>query len=324
MPFRLLLLLLWLTLGACANLENRMPSGWTQAQVPATDTLSTAEKLAGEGRWEEAIAVLESAVKERPDEPVMATRLASMQERWERQKRVFDDQILVGDAENEGHKIAVLEKLSRAQPGDLIITSRRIYWKEVLASRIEPLTACGEFHVNSDTTLARRCYQLASSMNAPAEIEQRLAAVGEQLRLGEVLAAERHRARLEQERQRKARSLLAEAKEAIEVRDYRRALDILAKVAELQPDNSEVIGLQKAAWSMISPQVEALVKLGDHLYLDEQLEAAVATWKAALSLKPGDEAILARVDRAETVLQRLDALRRQQRPEPVRGETASD
>ena len=38
-------------------------------------------------------------------------------------------------------------------------------------------------------------------------------------------------------------------------------------------------------------QVEALVKLGDHLYLNEQLEAAVATWQAALILKPDDEAV---------------------------------
>ena len=75
---------------------------------------------------------------------------------------------------------------------------------------------------------------------------------------------------------------------------------------------------------MISPQVEALVKLGDHLYLDEQLEAAVATWQAALSLKPGDEAILARVDRAETVLTRLDDLRRQQRALPAAVEPPSD
>jgi tetratricopeptide (TPR) repeat protein len=324
MPYRALLFLLWLTLSACAVLENRPPPGSTEAPVSATDALSTADKLAGEGRWSEALALLDSAAGERPEDPAVEARRASMQARWETQKRVFDDQIMVGDAENQSHKIGVLESLSRAQPGDLIVTSRRIYWKEVLASRIEPLTACGEFHVNGDTDLARRCFQLASGMKAPPEIEQRLAVVGEQLRLSEVLAAERRRARLEQERQQRARKLLTEAKAAIEGRDYRRALDILATVAELQPNNAEVAGLQKAALSMISPQVEALVRLGDHLYLDEQLVAAVATWRAALSLTPGDEAILARVDRAETVLKRLDDLRRQQRSSPAGAQAASD
>ena len=108
----------------------------------------------------------------------------------------------------------------------------------------------------------------------------------------------------------------AVARAAIDARDYRRALDILEKVAQLQPNNSEVSGLQEEAWSMISPQVGALVKLGDHLYLDEQLDAAVATWQAALTLKPDDEAILARIERAKTVLNRLDALRRRQNSPP--------
>jgi tetratricopeptide (TPR) repeat protein len=323
MLYRALLLLLWVTLGACAVLEYR-PQLDSAAELASTDTLSAADKLAAEGRWSEALALLESAAKARPGEPALEVRRAAMQARWERQKRVFDDQIMVGDAENQSDKIAILEKLARAQPGDLVVTSRRIYWKEVLASRIEALTACGEYHVNSDTALARRCFQLASGMDAPAETEQRLAVVGEELRMSEALAAERQRARLEQERQRRARRLLEEAKAEIEARDYRRALDVLATVAKLQPDNAEVIGLQETAWSMISPQVEALVKLGDHLYLDEQLEAAVATWQAALSLKPGDEAILARVDRAETVLTRLDDLRRQQRALPAAVEPPSD
>ena len=39
----------------------------------------------------------------------------------------------------------------------------------------------------------------------------------------------------------------------------------------LQPDNREVSGLQQKALAIISPQVDALVKLGDHLYLEEQL-----------------------------------------------------
>ena len=323
MLYRALLLLLWVTLGACAVLEYR-PQPDSAAELAPTDTLSAADKLAAEGRWSEALALLESAAKARPGEPAVEARRAAMQARWERQQRVFDDQIMVGDAENQSDKIAILEKLARAQPGDLVVTSRRIYWKEVLASRIEALTACGEYHVDSETALARRCFQLASGMRAPEETERRLAVVGEKLRMSEALAAERQRARLEEKRQRRARRLLEEAKAEIEARDYRRALDILATVAKLQPDNAEVIGLQETAWSMLSPQVEALVKLGDHLYLDEQLEAAVATWQAALSLKPGDEAILARVDRAETVLTRLDDLRRQQRALPAAVEPPSD
>ena len=62
MPYRALLSLLWLTLSACAILEDRPPPGPTEAPVSATDALSTADKLAAEGRWSEALALLLSLI----------------------------------------------------------------------------------------------------------------------------------------------------------------------------------------------------------------------------------------------------------------------
>ncbi|MCB1727706.1 MAG: hypothetical protein KDI22_09775, partial [Gammaproteobacteria bacterium] len=146
--------------------------------------------------------------------------------------------------------------------------------------------------------------------------------VSAQLRASDDIAAERRRAREEKERHQRAKALLGQAKAAIDASDYRRALDILDKVAQLQPDNREVSGLQQKALAIISPQVDALVKLGDHLYLEEQLDAAVATWQAALTLTPGDEEIAARIERAKTVLTRLDALRLQQKVVPTELPTA--
>lgn len=315
---RLLSLVLVLLVHAgCADLGTKPLAPLPAPPASSAEALKLADEMAKAGRWSVAIAVLDTALREYPGDPAIDAHRVSMLERWERQERVLEDRIMVGDAENQKRKINVLEELSRAEPGNLIFTSRRIYWKDVLASKIEPLTACGEFHVTAETTLARRCFQAASGMVVISpDIEQRLAGISERLRLSENIAAERRRAEKEKEHQQRAKSLLDDAKAAIDARDYRRALDILEKVAKLQPNNSEVSSLQAEAWSMISPQVEALVKLGDHLYLDEQLNAAVAAWQAALILKPHDEAILGRIDRAKTVLNRLDALRRQQNPTP--------
>jgi tetratricopeptide (TPR) repeat protein len=309
-----LLSLVFLALVGCADLQTRLAEPPSKPLTSAAEAVNAADVMAKEGRWSRALALLEKAARDYPGDPEIEARRVSMRERWERQERLLEDQIMVGDAENQERKIALLEKLSLAEPGNLLATSRRIYWKEILASNVEKLTACGEFHVTTETSLARRCFQLASGMVATPEIEQRLAGISEQLLLTENIAAERRRAEEAKERQQRAKVLLDDARATIDARDYRRALDILEKVAELQPNNSEVSGLQEEAWAMISPQVEALVKLGDHLYLDEQLDAAVATWQAALTLKPEDEAILARIDRAKTVLNRLDALRRQQNP----------
>lgn len=312
-----------LVISGCAELQVNPEQAPLKSPASSIEALGMADELSRRGRWSDALGILDSAAHNYPDDPVVAKRRQEMGERWRRRERELEDQIMVADAENRKHKISVLEKLSLAEPDNLIVTSRRIYSKEILVGDLEALVTCGEFHVNTNTALARRCFKLASGIQGTPEVEGRLAVVSEQLRLSEQAAAERRLAAERKERQRKAKALLAEAKTAIESREYRHALDILQQVAELQPENSEVPGLQEAAMSMLSPQVEALVKLGDHLYLDEQLEAAVATWQAALILQPDDEAILARIDRAKTVLNRLDALRRQQNPDATEEEQPS-
>lgn len=305
---------LLLLLVGCAGLQKSHQEPLVKAPASSTEARAIADDLAKRGRWSAAFAVLDAASNDFAGDPDLEAHRALLLERWQRQQRVYEDQIMVGDAENQKNKIVLLEKLSLAEPDDFILTSRRIYWKEVLANSVEQLTACGEYHLGTNSALARRCFELAAGMSAGPDIERRLAEVDRQLRLSESIAAERLRASKEKERQHRAKVLLGEAKAAIDARSYRRALDILEKVAELQPENTEVPGLQQEALAMISPQVKALVKLGDHLYLDEQLDAAVATWQAALTLKPEDEAIVARIDRAKKVLNRLDTLRKQQQP----------
>lgn len=313
---RSLLMLLSLVLVGCAGLRPPAEEPPPEASASSAEARAVADEMVQQGRWSAAFAVLDAASQQFADDPEIAAHKQLLLERWEHQKRVYQDLIMVGDAESQKNKIMVLEKLSSAEPDDLILTARRIYWKEVLARNMEQLTACGEFHVTTDAALARRCFELAAGMSTTPDIERRLAEVDKQLRLGESIAAERLRIKKEKQRQHRAKVLLGEAKAAIEARQYRRSLDILDKVSSLQPDNREVPGLKQEALSMISPQVEALIKLGDHLYLDEQLDAAVATWQAALTLKPDDEAIIARIERAKKVLNRLDALRRQQQPPP--------
>ena len=311
---------LLLLLAGCAGLQQfggEPAAPLVKAPGSSAEAIAIARDLASRGRWADALTLLDGASRRFVDDRSLVDEHAAMQARWEGESRMIEDEILVEDAENQKHKIVLLERLSLAEPDNLIATSRRIYWREILTGKIESLTACAERHAQHAPALARRCFEVASGIPAGQDYERRLARVNEQFRANEDVAAERRRAKERKERNARVRVLLDNARAAIEAHDYRRALDILAQVAELQPNNHEVIGLQEEALSQINPQVEALVKLGDHLYLDEQLEAAVATWRAALSLKPDDQDIVARIDRANNVLDRLDALRRQQRPPGV-------
>jgi tetratricopeptide (TPR) repeat protein len=313
---RSVLILSCLGIFACAHppaVDNPV-TGSNPAPNAVAETIAVAERHVEAGRWSAAIDVVERALQKAPDSRRLADALDDLSRRWLAQEQEWEDRIALGNAENYERRIELLEQLSRAAPNDLLVASRRLYWKEVLRGKAEPLLACAERHSSAEPELARRCYRLATDLAEGAEMQARLIVVREQLHESEQLAEQRRRRIAERRRQAEAKVLLGDAKAAIEESDYRRALDVLEKVAELQPDNPEVEALQHSAWSMLNPQIEALVKLGDHLYLDEQLNAAVATWQAAQNLQPDDPDIAARLTRARTVLERLDDLRDKQRP----------
>jgi tetratricopeptide (TPR) repeat protein len=313
---RLPLLLLLLALGGCAVLEDKLGQAVGDGAPPTADeALAAARELSAQGRWTDAIALLGRAAVEHPEDERLAQAYVDLRARGDREVRVIRDEIMVGDAENQQAKIALLERLSNAEPDDLIVMSRRLYWNESLAATVADLTDCAEFHVTDNPALARRCFEAASQIPAMPAVEQRLAQVEARLIENENAAAAQRRASAEKARQTQAKALLDEAREAIGGHRYRRALDILKRAAKLEPENPELAELQQQALEMLSPQVDALVKLGDHLYLEERLEAAVGTWQAALTLNPDDEEIVARIERAKTVLKKLETLRSQQNGE---------
>ena len=278
-------------------------------------------RLSAEGRWAEAIEVVETAQRRAPDDQRLALQREQLQQRWERVRRLIDDQIMIADAEANKNRLDWLKTLSRARPDDLLVTSRRIFAREQLNGRLPALLACSEWHLEIDRELARRCQVLAGELAMTAEDRAVVQRVGDRLDSAERERAAAASSRKPRQRsseaqqaddQRRARDMLQDAKQAVEAEEYRRALDTLDQVAALQPNNPEIADLRQAAEKAINPQIEALVKLGDHLYLDEQLEAALATWQAALVLSPQDPEIVSRIDRANTVLSKLQHLRQQQ------------
>lgn len=311
-------LLLLLVLGGCSALvpvaERSAPGRTDRGSVDEVLTLS--RRLSAEGRWSESIDVVARAQRRLPDNQQLAAQRTQLEDRWKRIRRQIYDGIAAADAEALSKRLTLLEVLSIGQPDDVFVTARRIFAREELNARLKHLVECSEWHVETEPELARRCHAVALGIVTDEATAQRLALVGERLAVAgkQVAAGERRqrRRKVATDEQRRAKSLLAEARVAVDSRDFRRALDTLDEVAELQPNNPDIAGLRRIAQEGISPQIEALVKLGDHLYLDEQLDAAVATWQAALLLSPENVDIESRIDRATTVLQRLDQLRRMQ------------
>ncbi len=305
-------------LTACSALEPWVVQQAPTIQPPASpaEALKRAEDLANGGRWSEAIGLLELASFRFPFSIDVSNGLADMQDEWAQKRRILQDQLMVAEAESERGRVGYLDALCLAQPQDIALAAQRDELTVSLNAKLDGLIACGEVHLGSDTELARRCYRVALELPATMDTDRRLEKVASRLQAWEDQAKEQRRNAAAQKRQSRFRAQLAKAQEAIDSRDYQNAFDRLDKAAELEPDHPEVAAMRAELWAIVTPQVDALVKLGDQLYLEEQLNAAVATWEAALGFKPGDEEIVARIERAKSVLVRLDELRREQNGEP--------
>jgi tetratricopeptide (TPR) repeat protein len=289
----------------------------TPLEVPpasAEEAADVARQMAAQGQWSQALTYLDAASLSLSDDAALGAARAEIETARQQRLRLLRDRMLVAEAECLHERIELLEALSTLDPDDLLLTARRIYAGRQLEGSLGSLVDCAEHHQRTHPELAQRCVEAASWLDLDTDQTTRLDVVGAQLREREASNQRRQAALVRSRRQAQVRSLLSDARVAIKSQDYRRALDILDRVARLQPNHPDIAGLQQEALALLTPQVEALVRLGDHLYLDEQLEAAIAAWQAAFTLQPDDDEIQARIDRANKVLDNLSSLRRQQAP----------
>jgi Flp pilus assembly protein TadD len=301
-----------LVLGGCAGgLPVATPSSDRETSS-AADALASARAHAAQGRWQAAFAALDTASTIRPDDPDLAAGRRELEQRRADAVQRLEDGILVGDAEGISAKLQLLDALERVDPDRLFVKARRLYWREMLDAKRDALVDCAERQVSQAPPLAGRCYAVAAELVDGGDAMRRLDRVRDRLAADERVAEQARRQQALRARQAEVRALLRRAEDAIAENDFRAAMRHLDHAAALQPADPRVEALRESARSIVSPQVEALVKLGDQLYLDERLEAAVATWQAALDLQPGDEDIAARIARATAVLDRLESLRERQ------------
>jgi tetratricopeptide (TPR) repeat protein len=308
----LILVVAWL--GGCAAVTDRLEPIRPLADPPATadQAIATAQGIASEGRWSDALAYLDAAALSVADVEGMQAARAEIELNGQRARGVLKDRMLAADAENLHLRVELLKALAIADPDDLLVAARRIYARQQVENMRPSLVTCAETQMDALPKLARRCLDSATAASpTPAETE-RLSAVDTHLRAITAADNQRRSARERSRRQALVRTLLDKVRVSIQQHDYRSALDRLDEVARMQPGNPEIARLQQQANDLLTPQVEALLRLGDHLYLDEQLDAAIGAWQAALTLQPDDSDIQARIERAKTVLENLESLRLRQ------------
>ncbi len=300
--------ILFLFLNACGNLPVDAPP---EVKDPPTSNLAIGEahKLKQKGNWHQAITLLEQASEKYPEDQVLRSELKRLEKAWALEERLLEDRILVAETTTIGEQIKLLEKLSLGEPNNVLYGFRLLLLRLQAISGADSLVACGRFHGETHLRLAKLCLERAMEIKPSKETGELLSGVNDRIRQKKHASMSRKAARDTQKRKRKVAQLLADAEEAIARGAYVNALSKLDKVIEEDPDNADAHRLISETQTTLGKHVETLVRIGDQLYREEKIAAAVAIWGAALELDPDQQEIAEKIDRARRVLEKLEAIR---------------
>lgn len=304
-----------LMLGACSLRPSEPVSvePWDVYDSPAEIVVASA-RMAKKGRKDEATALLERAQQRYPESGALAAQQARLTAPIDVEMQLFEDQLLLEEVRYLREKVRRLASWTKEHPGDAVANAKLSYWSRQLFDSADGLTACAERYVKKRPKLSRECLKTARLLPASSAYTLRLLAVEEQLSAQRQVARKKRKAKQVKQQRDQVEDTVQSARILLAGGAFRAARDLLQQAAEVAPENTDVTDLLLEAELGLDRQVEALLVLGDRLYLEEQIDAALANWEEALTLRPDDEEIVARIERARTVLERLESLRQQQLP----------
>ncbi len=310
-------------LGWCLLVSVIFLTGCQQLQIKGEDlgpidapqALDQSRLLVKQGRWEEAIVLLEHAKNLHPDNKAIGDALVTSRNEWHVRQRTLEDLILIYETDALYRKIPVMEKLLKAQPKSYFIDSKLLIWKRELKGSVGDLLACGSFHLDESLRISKLCLELAKKIEPGSQTEALY---------DMAMQREEHKVKKEQKRkadeQKKKRvvaavsragtikQLSAKAEALAESGNYPDAMTAMNSAIKLDPNNGDLKQKRQALQILIDEQVVELDAVAERLYREEHLEAAVAAWETALKLSPGSHEITAKIKRAKTVLKKIQHL----------------
>jgi tetratricopeptide (TPR) repeat protein len=289
------------------------PSASTLSQLEATDSaeqlLQQAEEIHDKGDWVNALALLEAGRDRFPEKEKIRQRIQTYRREWDQQSLMLQNQLLLIEVRRLVESLPLLERLAEGAPNNQLLKTRIVIWKSYLDSKVDDLSVCAQKLEQANPWLARRCLRMAYRIEPSAENEQRIQGLSRRILSLEESAKRRKAERTLRLRSGRVEELLAAAEEE---RQQGALVEAKAKVDEAlreDPHNFEAHAQQVDLQQRLQQQAEVLSKLGDRLYRAQQTGAAVAVWEAALRLDPEKKMLDDRIQRARTVLQKLDAIR---------------
>lgn len=264
----------------------------------------------------EAYEVLDLALRRIPGSASLQQARTMLREQQAERMREIEERLLIADAESLLQKAALWEERAQVKSDGSAGAEARTQMEQgraKLKAYRERLMKCGLRALDSGRLeRADKCLNLAQQIEHKEDVAQALVRLNEKkTSITRQVQVKKQRTQ-EAQRRKESEQLLTQLHEAIAVADLPKAQQALSKLNSLGVQSQELAGLQQALNNIIRAKVEELLEQGNALYRDEKVLEAKAAWEAALALDPANEKARMSIERADTVLKKLQELQQQQ------------
>ena len=229
----------------------------------------------------------------------------------DQQRQQYIDELTLGlaklEAQHLPQTLTFYERLYKANADD-VVTLRR--WQQEKDKRDRLIAMVKAYAAIAETEQA---YSLAlGHLRSIQRLEDSPAILSEIKRLRSLL--------LEQQKQQIVRSnssalsqqqqqQLVDYDTAIEQQQWLIAKEILSAMLQQRPGDKALLDQQQQLNDSLLLEIERATALGEAYYSEGNIEYALTAWQAALPLAPNDSQLLANIERAQRILDKVKALK---------------
>lgn len=264
--------------------------------------ISRAQKLARENQWDRASTVYTDALKKLPTSKPISNAYATFVIKRDEHVKELQSDLLPSMAERLIHDIQIQIKITKVIPSDikahLLLKKLKNDAKTTSASLI---SLSDDALKNKNYTQAKRYILLSHKLSPTSGTKQRLTRINK--KIGKLDKNIAHQAKIAYE------ELLSKYKHAFKQGNLLQAHQIIMELRRHNKNDPQTKELYEQLDAKIKSTVRSGIIEGRKLYTQGEIKQALDKWNQLRPLDPDNSELLASINRAERVLNKLRSLK---------------
>ena len=256
--------------------------------------------------------MLEAAVAQQGENPDYRVQLNKTRLLKQSHERELQDLLLIEQTSALQKQLPIMVRLARSDPADQTRQDRLEQIHQDLKQNRRALSHCGWYQYSLNPKLARRCLTLALSLETDPQDQRLLDHLQKKQLKAQQAQEQKQQAIRQQVLKSRNQERLQQARKFHRANRLNEARKQLNLVLKEDPENKQALQLLSLLKNKLEGYLDNLLKAGDRLYREGEVEGAKAIWQAAYNLDPNDARAREKIERAQRVLENLDTLRKTQ------------